>query len=112
MRDYSWSPAEKKIARAAFDAALETALARIMAECKAKATALTTPSELWELEDYLRESRRDIDQTFDYRYSQLIQVFARLLYDGHLEEARLAGLGEEKRASIRSVLQFMRGEWP
>jgi hypothetical protein len=108
MRGHDWSPAEKKIARAAFDAALETTLAGIMAEFKAKAAAVTEPSEMWELEDYLRERSREVDETFDYRYSQLIDVFARLILDGRLEEKRLDGLGEEKRADIRRIVQFVR----
>jgi hypothetical protein len=39
-----WSPFEKKIARSAYDAALESALAKIMTEFKSKADAVTTPS--------------------------------------------------------------------
>jgi hypothetical protein len=59
-----------------------------------------------ELEDYLREERRYIYETFDYRYSRLLSVFARLILDGHLAEARLDGLAEEKRVSLRNILQL------
>ncbi|WP_292458672.1 hypothetical protein [Mesorhizobium sp.] len=72
MNDFSWSASEKKLARHAFDKALEAALAKTMAEFKSKASAVTVPSQMWELEAYLREQRRDIDRTFDYRYSQLL----------------------------------------
>lgn len=41
-----WSPTEKKIAREAYDAALQCALAKLMAEFKSKAGAVATPSEL------------------------------------------------------------------
>ena len=101
-----WSPSEKKIARSAYDAALESALARIMTEFKSKAGAVTTPSEMWEIEDYLHRERREIDELFDYRYSQLPLVFARLIRVGHLDENRLAGLSEEKRDIICSFLSF------
>jgi len=104
INDLYWSPAEKKIARRAFDQALNSALARVMAEFKARANAATTPSEMWDIEDYLCRQRREIDATFDYRYSQLILVFARLIDDGYLDEALLAGLSEEKRELIRSFL--------
>jgi hypothetical protein len=107
FHDLKWSPSEKKIARAAFDAALELALAKIMAEFKLKAEVATTPSDLWEIEDYLAEQRRRIDETFDYRYSQLPLVFARLIHEGYLEESRLAGLSEEKRDVIRKRLAWM-----
>lgn len=100
MRDIRWSAAEKKIARRAFEAALGKALAEIMAEFKAKAAAAARPSEMWAIEDYLRQRRREIDEMFDYRYSQLLFVFTQLIREGHLDEAQLAGLSDEKRAII------------
>lgn len=103
-RDLKWSPSEKKVARRAFDAALETALANAMAEFKRKASAVTLPSEMWEIEDYLRRQRREIDETFDYRYSQLPLVFARLIRQGYLDESLLAGLSQDKLEIIRSFL--------
>jgi hypothetical protein len=106
MFDLKWSPSEKKVARKAYDTALEATLAKIMAEFKAKASAATTPSEMWDVEDYLRRQRREIDETFDYRYSQLPLVFARLIREGHLDETLLAGLSEDKREIIRSFLAF------
>jgi hypothetical protein len=102
--DLKWSPSEKKIAREAFDAALEAALAGVLVEFKRKAEGVTTPSALWEIENYLRERRREIDEKFDYRYSQLLFVFVRLIRDGHLDENRLAGLSDEKRNIIRDIL--------
>ena len=47
FHDVTWSPSEKKIARAAFETALEAALAKAMAEFKRKANAVSTPSEMW-----------------------------------------------------------------
>ena len=104
LDDLKWSPSEKRVAREAFDSALESALARVMAEFKRRAGAAATPSDLWEIEDYLRQQRREIDETFDYRYSQLLLVFARLIREGHLDESRLAGLSGEKREILRSFL--------
>ncbi len=104
--DLKWSPSEKKIARSAFDAALESALAKVIAEFKRRADAVTTPSGMWQIEDYLREQRREIDEMFDYRYSQLPLVFARLIREGHLDASRLAGLSEDKLTIIRSFLSF------
>jgi hypothetical protein len=104
MFGLKWSASEKKIARRAYEAALEAALAKIMAECKAKAAAAATPDEIWAVEDYLRRQRLKIDETFDYRYSQLPLVFARLIREGHLDEARLNGLSEEKLEIIRDIL--------
>ena len=51
-------------------------------------------------------ARREIDETFDYRYSQLPSVFAQLIREGHLDESRLAGLSEDKLADIRRILSW------
>ncbi|WP_292330956.1 hypothetical protein [Mesorhizobium sp.] len=104
LNEPSWSSSEKKVARAAYDKALERALASIMAEFKRRANAATTASEVWEVEDYLKEQRRDLDRTFDYRYSQLTMIFAILIRQGYLDENLLSGLSEEKRNEIRRML--------
>ena len=49
MSDQPWSPKEKKIARSAFDAALERELAASLAEFKQKALAATSFDDLWEM---------------------------------------------------------------
>ena len=108
MFDLKWSASEKKIARRAYEAALDRALAKIMTEFRAKAAAAATPSDMWAIEDYLRRQRREIDETFDYRYSQLPFVFAKLVLMGHLDDAELSGLSEEKLEIIRHVLSLHR----
>jgi DNA-binding MarR family transcriptional regulator len=102
--DLKWSPSEKKVARKAYDAALQSALGKIMAEFKRRAAAAATPSDMWDIEDYLRGERREIGEVFDYRYSQLLFGFTNLILRGHLEESLLDGLSEEKREIIRSSL--------
>ncbi len=106
LRDLEWSSQEKKIARSAFDAALEKALAETLAEFKRKAEAAATPSDMWAIEDFLRQRRKQIEATFDFRYSKILLVFARLIRDGGLDETRLAGLSEDKLKIIRSCLSF------
>jgi hypothetical protein len=106
LHDLKWSHSEKKIAREAFDAALHSALTKVMVEFKRRANTVTTPSDMWKIEDYLHEQRREIDDTFDYRYSQLPIVFAQLIREGHLEEGRLAGLADDKLDIIRSILSL------
>ena len=65
MNDLKWSPAEKKTARRAYGVALEATLAKTMTEFKAKAAAATTPSEMWAVEDYLRQQRRELSSMID-----------------------------------------------
>ena len=103
--DFKWSPSEKKVARKAFDVALDAALGKVMAEFKRRAAAVTSPSEMWDVEGYLRAQRQEIDEVFDYRYSQLFLVFPRLICEGYLEESLLDGLSEEKRELIRSSVE-------
>lgn len=101
MSKNGWSPAEKKIARRAFDKALQVKFAQVMAGLKAKAAAAAAPADIWAIEDYLRDKRREIDAMFDYRYSQLLLVFAILIRQGLLDERDLDGLSEAKLAVIR-----------
>jgi hypothetical protein len=110
MHDLKWSASEKKIARRAYEAAAESMLARVMADFKARAAAVATPSEMWAIEVDLRQQRRKIEEMLDYRYSQLPLVFARLIGEGHLDEAQLSGLSEEKLEIIGRFLTWMRRE--
>jgi methionine synthase II (cobalamin-independent) len=103
-----WSRAEKKIARRAFDAALEKVLSAAVADFKARAAAVTTPSEMWAIGDDLQRQSREIDQMFDYRYSQLTWVFAVLIHSGLMEETALTGLADAKLADIHHTLSFLK----
>ena len=96
-----WSPAEKAIARKAFDRALQREFAATINEVKNKAAKIEQPSQLWELETYLTRRRQDIDRQYDYRYSVLPLVLSNLILQGRLKEEELRGLGEDKLKYIR-----------
>lgn len=102
-----WSRSEKTVARAAFDAALRRELQEVMQEAKQKANQVNEPADLWDLEHYLTQRRKEIDRTYDYRYSQLTHVFGRLLYEQRLSEEELRGLREDKLKPIRSIAKFL-----
>jgi len=102
-RDWKWTPADKTVARRAFDLALSRELAGTLREAKERAARITEASNLWELEDWLGEQHRRIDSTFDYRYSVLPLVFASLLRDGRLTEDDLHGLAPDKLDAIRHI---------
>ena len=104
MRDLKWSASEKKIARRAFDKALERALAKAVSDFKARAAAVTTAEEMWDLGEDLHRQRRELDRMFDYRYSQLLFVFPQLIREGYLDEQGLSGLSDEKMDAIRHLL--------
>ena len=101
IRDWRWSPAEKAVARRAFNLALAQELEAVIREAKERAARVHEAAELWELERWLGERRREIDDRFDFRYSVLPIVFSGLLRDGKLSEDDLHGLARDKLDSIR-----------
>jgi hypothetical protein len=102
-----WSKSEKAIARKVFDAALGRELHEVIQKAKQMANQIQQSSDLWDLEHYLTERRKEIDRKYDYRYSQLTQVFGRLLYEGRVSEEELRGLRDDKLKSIRSLAEFL-----
>jgi Photoprotection regulator fluorescence recovery protein len=102
-----WSRSEKAIARKAFDAALKRELHEVMQETKKMALQINEPDDLWALEQYLTERRKDINRKYDPRGSRLKDVLGRLLYENRLGEDDLRGLREEKMKSIHSFAQFL-----
>ena len=102
-----WSRSEKAIARTAFDAALKRELQEVIQETKQMANQINEPADLWDLEHYLTQRRKEIDRKYEYKYSQLTHVFGRLLHEQRLCEEELRGLREDKLKSIRSFAQFL-----
>jgi hypothetical protein len=102
-----WSRSEKIIARKAFDAALGRELYEVIQETKKMASQIQQSSDLWDLEHYLTERRKEIDRKYDYRYPQLTHVFGKLLYEKRLHEEELRGLRADKLNSIRAITQFL-----
>ena len=103
----TWSKSEKVIARKAFDAALGRELLEVIQEAKRMANRIQHSSDLWDLEHYLTERRKKIDRKYDYRYSQLTDVFGRLLYERRVTEEELSGLREDKMKLIHSFAEFL-----
>ncbi len=102
-----WSHAEKQIARKAFELALDREFQSVIRRAKDMAGKIEQPTDLWELEHYLTQSRKKIDRTYDYRYSVLTEVFGRLIREGRLSEKEIRGLGRDKLESIRSCAKFL-----
>src|SRR5450755_1166617 len=105
-----WSRSEKALARTAFDAALGRELHEVIQEAKKMANEIQQSSDLWDLEHYLTQRRKEIDRKYDFRGSRLTDVLGRLLYENRLGEEDLRGLPEEKMKSIRSFAQFLRAD--
>ena len=103
MHDLKWSESEKKLSRRLFDDALAAELAEILAEFKSKAAAAATTEEMWAIQDCLAQQQREIDGKYDYRYSQLLSVFGRLVREGRLRAEQLRGLSEDKLSYIERI---------
>ena len=74
---------------------------------KQMANAIRQSADLWDLEHYLTQHRKEIDRKYDYRYSQLTHVFGRLLHEGRVSEEELRGLREDKLKPIRSFAELL-----
>jgi hypothetical protein len=102
---FKWSQAEKQIARRAFERALQSELDEVMQTAKTMAAGMKDRTALWKLEGYLTRRRQEIDHEYDFRYSVLHFVFAKLIREGRLTQSDLEGLGEEKLDAIRKMLE-------
>lgn len=103
MYDLKWSDSEKRLARRVYDAALNAELAEIVIEFKTMAAAAAEVDDVWLIQEHLYRKGREIQEKYDYRYSQLLLLFARLLREGRIQQAQLSGLAEEKLAFIRGI---------
>ncbi len=106
MLNVKWSKAEKKVARKAFDLAYERECASLIKEIQAKAEKLSDSEDIWKLHNFMEKEIKNIGQTYDYRYSVLIWVFARLVKDGWLTINDLKGLSEDKLNRINKLLEL------
>jgi len=103
----TWSRSQKAIARKVFDAALKRELQEIMRQAKRMANQMKEPADVWALERYLTQRRKDIDRNYDFRLSRLTQMLGRLLCEGRITEEELRGLGEDKVMAIRSCTKVL-----
>ncbi len=106
LRDLKWSAKEKKVAREAFDKAYKQEVRQIHKEVYEKVKSFREENDVWKLHDYLNGKRKEIDEKYDYRYSVLIYVFARLMIEGFIREEDLEGLSQDKLLKIKGLLKI------
>jgi len=107
MSETQWTKREKDIARRALNAAYERECNAISQEVRNMALGINNPPGLWHRSEYLTRKREELDEKYDYRYSVLRFVFARLIHEGWLTKEDLAGLSDEKLTEIRQIAEFM-----
>jgi len=66
------------------------------------ANQINEPADVWALERFLTQHRKDIDRKYEFRSSRLTRVFGTLLWERRICEEELRGLGEDKMKAIRS----------
>ena len=103
MQDFNWSPKEKQLARTVFEHAAVVEEQELLERFKAKSATLRNLEELWALQFAIRDAEREYQQKYDYRYSQLIVVFGRLVQEGRISIDTLHGLSEEKLKNIERI---------
>ena len=88
MHHLKWSDSEKKIARRVFESALQQELAEIISVFKDKAAHAKELDDMWAVENWRSRQRREIDAKYDFRYSQRIVVFDKLLRENRITEGQ------------------------
>jgi hypothetical protein len=103
MQNLTWSPKEKQLARAVCERAAIEEERELLEQFKNKSAALKNLADLWALQYEIRDSERAYQQKYDYRYSQLIVVFGRLVREGRISIEDLNGLSEDKLKYIEKI---------
>jgi hypothetical protein len=103
MNRDEWTKKEKTVARQAFENAYKKECVEIIKKIREIVSDAGEPDDIWGLYDFLDEKRKEINIKYDYRYSVLILVFARLLKEGWITVDDLEGLKEDKIDRIRHL---------
>ncbi|MBW4527302.1 MAG: hypothetical protein KME18_19305 [Phormidium tanganyikae FI6-MK23] len=106
MTDIQWSTTEKEISQSAFDRAHQREIDTLIQTVTEKAQTISDVSEVWQLHDFLSAKRHEIDGKYDYRYSGLLFVFARLVREKWLSIDELEGLEPDKLAKISALVRM------
>ena len=108
MTDFKWRDSEKKIANRVFEAARLRELEEVINNFKQEAAIVSDADQLWKLIEQMRQRRHEFEQKYDFRYSVLITVFARLVAEDRVGEADLLGLDSDKTEEILRSAHFFK----
>ncbi|OCQ91956.1 hypothetical protein BCD64_26250 [Nostoc sp. MBR 210] len=100
VSEIEWSKTEEEIAKQAFEKAYKREIEAVIQEVQQRSSMMTEADEMWQLHDFLSARRHEIDGKYDYRYSVLIFVFARLIKEGWLHLDELQGLEKDKLTKV------------
>jgi hypothetical protein len=106
VNEIIWSELEQQIAQKAFQNAYQRETNALIQEIREHASVVTELDDIWRLHDFLSARRHDIDGKYDYDYSALLFVFARLLKEEWLQLEELSGLAPSKLAKIAALARM------
>ncbi|HPT18602.1 MAG TPA: hypothetical protein PLJ25_00960 [Methanothrix sp.] len=89
------------MARQAFDAASGRERAAILERVRKMALREGDARVIWAIHDYLSKKRKEMDEKYDFRYSQIRRVFGILLAEGWMKWEDLEGISPDKLDEIR-----------
>jgi len=104
MNHFKWSKSEKKKTRLIFLESYGRECQKVMQDVKELLAELESPTKIWVIEEYLSKARRKIDEKYDYRYSVLPLVLARLAKEGWISIDELEFLSEDKYEEIKRLV--------
>jgi len=71
------------------------------------ADQIIKPADMWVLERYPTQRRKEIDGKYEFRFLRLTQAFGKLLCERRAGEDELSGLREDKLKAIRSCAKVL-----
>ncbi len=104
MNADTWTTAEKKLARELFERAASNEEAELIADIKGRAAQLSDLDAVRGLQAHIGSAVREFQVKYDFRYSQLLFVFARLVREGRLSRSELNRLSDDKLALVDRML--------
>lgn len=103
VSEAEWSKIEQKIAQEAFERAYQREIEALIEQVRDRANAIAELEDMWHLHDFLSARRHEVDGKYDYSYSMLVFIFARLVKEGWLHLNELEGLDKSKIAKIAAL---------
>ena len=107
MNQSSWSKKEKGIARHLFKRAYERESNELIKKVKDLTKTIKTSEDLWDLHDFLKEKRKEIDKKYDYSSTNFLFLFGRLLDEEWIRLDDFEGLSDDKIDKIKDFAKLL-----
>lgn len=107
MKEIRWSKKEKGIARHLFKSAYEQECNELIKKVKELTKTIKTSEDLWDLYDFLKEKRKEIDNKYDFSYTNFLFLSGRLLDEKWIRLDDLEGLSDDKIDKIKDFAKLL-----